>query len=111
MMDRGIRKGEGGICPLVASHRVALRYIALRMSDGFVLNSIVSKKTKKNNKGSDIEETCETFVIALFYKIVTRESRILVSLIDSKLPLDRIEQPKVFLFIWTSVSCKCYYRV
>lgn len=56
MMDRGIRKGEGGVCPLVASHRVALRYIALRTSDGFVLNSIVSKKTKKNNKGSDIEE-------------------------------------------------------
>lgn len=56
MMDRAIRKGEGGICPLVASHRVALRYIALRMSDGFVLNGIVSKKTKKNNKGSDIEE-------------------------------------------------------
>lgn len=56
MMDRAIGKGEGGICPLVASHRVALRYIALRMSDGFVLNSIVSKKTKKNNKGSDIEE-------------------------------------------------------
>lgn len=52
MMDRAIRKGEGGICPLVASHRVALRYIALRMSDGFVLNSIVSKKTKKNNKAT-----------------------------------------------------------
>lgn len=107
MMDRAIRKGEGGICPLVASHRVALRYIALRTSDGFVLNSIVSKKTKKNNKATS--RKCETFVIALFYKIVTRESRILVSLIDSKLPLDRIEQPKVFLFIWT--SCKCYYRV
>lgn len=109
MMDRAIRKGEGGICPLVASHRVALRYIVLRMSDGFVLNSIVSKKTKKNNKATS--RKCERFVIALFYKIVTRESRILVSLIDSKLPLDRIEQPKVFLFIWTSVSCKCYYRV
>lgn len=86
-MDRAIRKGEGGICPLVASHRVALRYIALRMSDGFVLNSVVSKKTKKNNKATS--RKCETFVIALFCKIVTRESRILVNRFETALRSDR----------------------
>lgn len=35
--------GREGICPLVASPRVALRYVALRTSNGFVSNRIVSK--------------------------------------------------------------------
>lgn len=52
--------------------RSALRYIALRMSNGFVLKKQTHRFEKKEKKKIK-EMTCETLVIALFYRIVTRE--------------------------------------
>lgn len=71
-MDDGSRhrEGRGGIHLL---RRSALRYIALRMSNGFVLKKQTHRFEKKEKKKIK-EMTCETLVIALFYRIVTRES-------------------------------------
>lgn len=70
-MDDGSRhrEGRGGIHLL---RRSALRYIALRMSNGFVLKKQTHRFEKKEKKIKEM--TCETLVIALFYRIVTRES-------------------------------------
>lgn len=72
-MDDGSRhrEGRGGIHLL---RRSALRYIALRMSNGFVLKKQTHRFEKKEKKKKIKEMTCETLVIALFYRIVTRES-------------------------------------
>lgn len=70
MMDRAIGKGEGGSTCCVAPRCVTLRYVWV--TDLFWKNKRIVSKRRKKKKIKEM--TCETLVIALFYRIVTRES-------------------------------------